>query len=91
MMEAASTSETSVSMYQTTRRNNPEHSHRHTRRRENLKSHLCKIIFLYFIHRIGVNWKKKHILEVFYLRLQVKWDNNFYIRRSENLKSHFIV
>jgi hypothetical protein len=38
-MEAASTSETSVNFYQTTRRNNPEDSHLHTRRRVNLKSH----------------------------------------------------
>jgi hypothetical protein len=38
MMEAASTSETSVKFYQTTRRNNSEDSHLHTRRRENLKS-----------------------------------------------------
>jgi hypothetical protein len=33
MMEAASTSEKSVNFYQTTRRNNPEDSHFHTRRR----------------------------------------------------------
>jgi hypothetical protein len=39
MMEAASTSETWVNFYQTTRRNNPEDSHLHTRRRENLKSY----------------------------------------------------
>jgi hypothetical protein len=39
MMEAASTSETSKNLYQTTRRNNPEDSRLHTRRRENLKSH----------------------------------------------------
>jgi hypothetical protein len=39
MMEAASTSETSVNFYQTTWRNNPEDSHLHTRRLENLKSH----------------------------------------------------
>jgi hypothetical protein len=38
MMEAASTSET-MNFYQTTRRNNPEDSHLHTRRRENMKSH----------------------------------------------------
>jgi hypothetical protein len=38
MMEAASTSETSVNFYQTTRRNNSEDSHLHTRRRENQKS-----------------------------------------------------
>jgi hypothetical protein len=36
-MEAASTSETLVNFYQTTRRNNPEDSHLNTRRRENLK------------------------------------------------------
>jgi hypothetical protein len=40
MMEAVSTYETSVNFYQTTRRNIPEDSHLHTRRRENLKSHL---------------------------------------------------
>jgi hypothetical protein len=39
MTEAASTSETPVKYYQTTRRNKPEDSHLHTRRRENLKSH----------------------------------------------------
>jgi hypothetical protein len=38
MMEAASTSEASVNFYQTTRRNNREDSHLHTRRREYLKS-----------------------------------------------------
>jgi hypothetical protein len=39
MMEATSTSETSVNFYQTTRHNSPEDSHLHTRRRENLKPH----------------------------------------------------
>jgi hypothetical protein len=39
-MEAASTCETSVNVYRTTRRNNPEDSRLHTRRRENFKSHL---------------------------------------------------
>jgi hypothetical protein len=34
-----STSETSVIFYQTTRHNNPEDSHLHTRHLENLKSH----------------------------------------------------
>jgi hypothetical protein len=42
MMGAASTSETSVNFYQTTRRNNPEDSQLHTHRRENLKSHPTK-------------------------------------------------
>jgi hypothetical protein len=39
MMAVASTSETSVNVYQTTWCNNPEDSHLHTRHRENLKSH----------------------------------------------------
>jgi hypothetical protein len=39
-MEAASTFEMSVNFYQTTRPNNPEDSHLHTRRRENLKSNI---------------------------------------------------
>jgi hypothetical protein len=37
--EAVSTSETSVNLYRTTRRYNPEDSHPHTRRRKNVK---CK-------------------------------------------------
>jgi transposase-like protein len=39
-MEAGSTSETSINFYGNTRRNTPEDSHLHIRRRENLKSHL---------------------------------------------------
>jgi hypothetical protein len=38
MMEAASTSETSVKFYQTTQRYNPEDSHLQTHRRENFNS-----------------------------------------------------
>jgi hypothetical protein len=37
MMEAASTYETSVNVYQSRRRYNPEDSQLHSRRRENLK------------------------------------------------------
>jgi hypothetical protein len=44
MMEAASTSETSVNFYQITRRYNAEDSHLGTHRRENLKSYL-KFLF----------------------------------------------
>jgi hypothetical protein len=40
MMDSASTSETSINFYQTTRRSNPEDRQLHTRRRQNLKSHL---------------------------------------------------
>jgi hypothetical protein len=38
MMKAASISETSENVYQTTGRNNPEASHLHTSHHENLKS-----------------------------------------------------
>jgi hypothetical protein len=38
MMEAASTYEMSVNIYQTTRRNNPEDSHLNSHHHENLKS-----------------------------------------------------
>jgi hypothetical protein len=50
VIEAASTSETSVNLYQTTRRYNPEDSHLHTRRRENLKSYqfISQIIALQY-------------------------------------------
>jgi hypothetical protein len=46
MMEAVSSSETSVNIYQTTRRDFPEDSHLHTRRRENLKSHLIYTVIV---------------------------------------------
>jgi hypothetical protein len=48
-MEAASTSETSVNFYQTTLRNNPEDSHLHTRRHENLKTQLFLFHFFLFL------------------------------------------
>jgi hypothetical protein len=46
MMEAARTSEKLVNFYKTTRRYNPEDSHLHTHRRENLKS------YTYYINEI---------------------------------------
>jgi hypothetical protein len=45
MMEAARTSETLVHFNMTTRRYFPEYSKRHTRRHENLKSHISKLGF----------------------------------------------
>jgi hypothetical protein len=45
MLEAVRTSGTSVSFYQTTRPNIPDDSHLHTRRRENLKSHIVGSCF----------------------------------------------
>jgi hypothetical protein len=40
MVEVASTSETSVEFYESTRSNIPEDSHFHTRRRKNMKSRI---------------------------------------------------
>jgi hypothetical protein len=45
MMQAASTSETVVNVYQTTWRYNPEDSHLHTHHRENLKSYVVNFVF----------------------------------------------
>jgi hypothetical protein len=44
MMEAARTSETSVDIHLRTRQYMPEDSELHTRRRENLKSHIYKLL-----------------------------------------------
>jgi hypothetical protein len=44
MMEAASTSETSINFYQTTRYNIPENSYLHIRSSENLKSQLLQVV-----------------------------------------------
>jgi hypothetical protein len=43
-MEAARTPEISVNFYQATQQNNPEDSHFHIRRRENLKSHTEELV-----------------------------------------------
>jgi hypothetical protein len=45
MMEAVQTSETRVNPYQSTRRYNPEDSHLHSHRRENLKSKIRVVIY----------------------------------------------
>jgi hypothetical protein len=45
VIRAARTSETSVNFDQTSRRNIPEDSHLHNRRRENLKSQLMKPVY----------------------------------------------
>jgi hypothetical protein len=50
-MEAANNAETSVNFYHAARRNNPEGSHLHTRRRENIKSHSTKAsVFIKGLH-----------------------------------------
>jgi hypothetical protein len=46
VMQAASTSETSVNFYQDTRRNNPEDNHLHARWRKNRKAHMVGPVLL---------------------------------------------
>jgi hypothetical protein len=52
IMEAASTPKTSVNFYQTIRRNNPEDSHLHTRRRENLKYQIIQCLSYFNFHSV---------------------------------------
>jgi hypothetical protein len=50
MVEAVRTSETSANTYLTTRQYIPEDSKLHTRRRENLKSHIIDILLQLLTH-----------------------------------------
>jgi hypothetical protein len=45
-MEAVCSSETLISIYESTRRHNPEDQHQHLHRRENLESPTLKLHFL---------------------------------------------
>jgi hypothetical protein len=72
---AVSSSERSVNIYQTTRRNIPEDSHLHTRRRENLNSQTLHLIIiklllllhlLYHHHHPAVHWYFR-VIKIFYL------------------------
>jgi hypothetical protein len=63
MMEAVSTSETSVNLYETTRRNIPEDSHLHTRRHQNLKYQavgldhvIASVVIIIIIYSVYANW-----------------------------------
>jgi hypothetical protein len=93
-MEAASTSETLVNFYQTTRRYNPEDSHLHTRRHKNLKSHLMKNLILDDCH-IGNKLRKYNLEKKF---ISTKYFGVFFInvceeetRNSENLRRLIIT
>jgi hypothetical protein len=93
MMEAARTSETLVNFYQTTRRNNPDDSYLHTRRREDPKSHGFKGAYCLQLRELftlvmeagstsetSVNFyqtTRRNILE----------DSHLHTRRRESLKS----
>jgi hypothetical protein len=60
MMEAASTSETTINFYHTTRRNIPEDSHLQACRRENLKPPILSLTFT-STRNVGGWWCKKSI------------------------------
>jgi hypothetical protein len=60
MMEAASTSETLVNFYQTTRRYIPEDSQLHNRRRENLKSYWVKTYRSVCLRSVNCEDEEKH-------------------------------
>jgi hypothetical protein len=61
MMEAASTSETSVNFYQATRHNNKEDSHLQTRHRENLKSDNEIVYYINIMIKYSRFQKKKQL------------------------------
>jgi hypothetical protein len=72
MMQAASTSETSVNFYRTTRRNNTEDSHLHTHRLEELKFHNFKQ-FLEMYVKINVYNAEEHLC-IFHFYKGCVWD-----------------
>jgi hypothetical protein len=61
MMQAARTSETSVDNYFTRQYIPEDNSELHTRRRENLKSHIQLLFSLYFNKLLNGKLKLKHI------------------------------
>jgi hypothetical protein len=79
MMEAASTSETSVHFYQTTRHNNPEDNHLHTRCRENLKSHLKSIYYKRDLSSFASFWDKC-VSQMSHVRLIISWGCGWNLR-----------
>jgi hypothetical protein len=70
-MEAARASETLVNFYQATRRYNPEDSHLHTHRRENLKSYCVLYNSAYQSHRLD-----NHFLQINSMELNPPWGSN---------------
>jgi hypothetical protein len=64
MMESVSTSEISVSFSQSTRRNISENGHLHTRRHQNLRSHMYVSFFLLPLHPPLLPTKPQYLLLV---------------------------
>jgi hypothetical protein len=87
--QAGRTSETSVNFYQTSRRNNAEDSHLHTRRRENLVSHNFTVIFdtdlLLFVFLLKGLWHSLHCIvarDCFFTVRSIWYKNSHY--RQQN-------
>jgi hypothetical protein len=71
MMEAARAPETSVDIDSTTQQYIPEDSELHTRRRENLKSHIPLLVFnCNLFHRLSISFQaiKPQILKFLVIR-----------------------
>jgi hypothetical protein len=64
MMEAVQTSETLVNLFQSTRRYNPEDSHHHCHRREDLKSSVA-------LFTMPIHFKKFQIVSFISLRYKL--------------------
>jgi hypothetical protein len=90
-IEAASTSETSINFYQTTLRNNPEDSHLHTRRRENLKSYKGRNCRNILAARYAWDWNVIFSSRIVVADHSKKWNifNKFILKNLFFLKQCF--
>jgi hypothetical protein len=93
MMEAVSTSETSVKLYQTTRRNIPEDSHLHTRCLESLKSHHVaqrrRWLSSGMMEAVSTSETSVNLYQT--TRRNIPEDSHLHTRYLENLKSHHVA
>jgi hypothetical protein len=93
MMEAVRTSETSVNLYQSIWRYNPEHSHHHTHRRENLKLYLAFLLLRhgdaslwnYSLHRTDCPSPRRYMNEC---GTAVEW---YWYRKTEGLRHKLLL
>jgi hypothetical protein len=86
MMEAARTSETSVDNYFTRQYIQEDNSEHHTRRRENLKSHIA---FIWSPLMMEAARTSETSVDNYFTRQYIPEDNSeLHSRRRENLKSH---
>jgi hypothetical protein len=93
MMEAVQTSETLVNSYQSTWCYNPEDSHLHSHRHENLKSHLTLNLRLTSLKRLTASLlptrKFKELLQGIPIRLEQATCSDHQIRKHVHTLRHF--